>query len=148
MTPAMVAFAEKLSSRTTLVSCRRSARSLPPRAGSTLSREQAEIKEAVERLQDRGIHVSLFIDPETAQIETSKQSAPTPSKSIRGTYCNAVGPARQRRARQSPAAARLAQRLGLEVHGGHGLDYDNVFPIARSRKSSSSTSATVSSPAP
>jgi pyridoxine 5-phosphate synthase len=48
-----------------------------------------------------------------------------------GAYCDAVGAKRERELRKIVAGAQLAERLGLEVHGGHGLDYENVRPIAR-----------------
>jgi pyridoxine 5-phosphate synthase len=50
-----------------------------------------------------------------------------------GTYCTAAaegGPARDRELQRLVAAARQGAKAGLEVHAGHGLDYDNVVPVA------------------
>ena len=92
---------------------------------------QAKIKEAVERLQGRGIHVSLFIDPDQAQIEAAKEVGAHAIEIHTGSYCNVGGPARAKELDTIAGAARLARGLGLEVHGGHGLNYENVLPIAR-----------------
>jgi pyridoxine 5-phosphate synthase len=48
-----------------------------------------------------------------------------------GAYCNALGMERDKQLQVIHEAAKLAQSLGLEVHGGHGLNYDNVLAIAQ-----------------
>ena len=58
------------------------------------------------------------------------KSAPTASRFTLAAYCNAAGAAREKELQAVIAAARLARSLGLEVHGGHGLNYQNVSPIA------------------
>jgi pyridoxine 5-phosphate synthase len=90
----------------------------------------SKIKEAVARLQDRGIHVSLFIDPDAVQIEAARQTGAHGIEIHTGTYCNTAGAEREKQRQAIADAATLASRLGLEVHGGHGLDYENVSPIA------------------
>ena len=91
----------------------------------------SDVKEAVERLQGRGIHVSLFIDPEPAQIETAKEASAHAIEIHTGSYCNASGRERDEELGAIVSAVTLARKLGLEVHGGHGLNYDNVQPVAR-----------------
>ncbi|MGE5219420.1 MAG: pyridoxine 5'-phosphate synthase, partial [Chloroflexota bacterium] len=91
---------------------------------------QSAIKEAVARLQNRGIHVSLFIDPAPRQIEAARAAGARGIEIHTGAYCNASGAARERERQAVADSASLAHRLGLEVHGGHGLDYQNVVPIA------------------
>jgi pyridoxine 5-phosphate synthase len=103
---------------------------LTTEGGLDVISQQARIKEAVERLQGSGITVSLFIDPDPGQIEAAKVSGAHGIEIHTGTYCNASGTAREKELEVVKAAARLAQDLGLEVHGGHGLNYDNVIPIA------------------
>jgi pyridoxine 5-phosphate synthase len=92
---------------------------------------RAKIKDAVERLQDRGIQVSLFIDPDKAQIGAARESGAQAIEIHTGTYCNAKDQARERELQTIISGASLAQRLGLEVHGGHGLDYENVLAVAK-----------------
>ena len=89
------------------------------------------IREAVQRLQGIGLRVSLFIDPQPAQIEASREAGAHGIEIHTGAYCNAVGIERDKQLQAIVEAAKLAQGLGLEVHGGHGLNYDNVLPIGK-----------------
>jgi pyridoxine 5-phosphate synthase len=75
--------------------------------------------------------VSLFVDPETAQIEASHDAGADAVEIHTGAYCNALGMERDKQLQVIHEAAKLAQSLGLEVHGGHGLNYDNVLAIAQ-----------------
>jgi pyridoxine 5-phosphate synthase len=75
--------------------------------------------------------VSLFVDPEPAQIEASREAGAHAIEIHTGAYCNAVGIERDKQLQAIAEAAKLAQSLGLEVHGGHGLNYDNVLPIGK-----------------
>ena len=129
VTPAMVAFAEKLRpDDACFVPEKRE--ELTTEGGLDVVTHKQKILEAVKRLQDRGIHVSLFIDPENNQIETSKEIGAHGIEIHTGTYCNAAETESKKERAIVAAAAALAHRLGLEVHGGHGLNYENVLPIA------------------
>lgn len=129
VTPAMIALAEKLRpDDACFVPEKRE--ELTTEGGLDVAANKQKILEAVRRLQECGIRVSLFIDPEKSQIETSKAVGAHAVEIHTGTYCNAVATQRQRERDVVATAAALAQSLGLEVHGGHGLDYDNVLPIA------------------
>ena len=129
VTPGMVAFAEKLRpDDACFVPEKRE--ELTTEGGLDVVAHKAKVKDAVARLQGRGIHVSLFIDPERSQIEASKEVGAHAVEIHTGTYCNAAGEERERERQVIVAAAQLAKSLGLEVHGGHGLNYANVLPIA------------------
>lgn len=91
---------------------------------------KTKVQEAVQRLQQRAIRVSLFVDPEESQIEASREAGAHGVELHTGSYCNASGD-RTEELKKIAAAASFARRLGLEVHGGHGLNYENVLPIAR-----------------
>jgi len=85
----------------------------------------------VARLADAGIRVSLFIAPEERQLEAAARLGAPVVELHTGPYAHAVTPedvaaelARLTRAAQAGAA------LGLEMHAGHGLTYDNVTPVA------------------
>ena len=69
--------------------------------------------------------------PMQAQIETAKEVGADAIEIHTGAYCNVAMAARQRELAAIADAAALARRLGLEVHAGHGLDYENVLPIAK-----------------
>jgi len=103
---------------------------LTTEGGLDVVAHRARIKEAVKRFQAHGIRVSLFIDPERSQIEVSREAGAHGVEIHTGRYCDASGD-KTRELEQVAAAAALAHRLGLEVHGGHGLNYQNVLPIAR-----------------
>ena len=129
VTPAMVAYAEKARpDDACFVPEKRE--ELTTEGGLDVVAHKAKVAEAVKRLQGNGIHVSLFIDPEKAQIETAREVGAHGIEIHTGTYCNAAGAAREKELQAVIAAARLARSLGLEVHGGHGLSYQNVSPIA------------------
>ncbi len=130
VTPAMVAFAEKIRpDDACFVPEKR--QELTTEGGLDLVAQNAKVADAVERLQSQGIKVSLFIDPDTAQIETAKEIGAHGIELHTGTYCNRAGAARENALDSISAGAQLALGLGLEVHGGHGLSLDNVLAIAR-----------------
>lgn len=129
VTPAMIALAEKLRPNDAcFVPEKRE--ELTTEGGLDVLANKQKILEAVKRLQDRAIHVSLFIDPRKNQIETSKAVGADAVEIHTGAYCNAAGTEREKERDAVAAAASLAHSLGLEVHGGHGLNYENVSPIA------------------
>ena len=128
VTPAMILLAEKLRPNDAcFVPEKRE--ELTTEGGLDVLANKQKILEAVKRLQDQGIHVSLFIDPRKNQIETSKAVGAHTVEIHTGTYCNAAGTEREKERNAVAAAASLAHGLGLEVHGGHGLNYENVSPI-------------------
>ena len=129
VTPAMVAFAEKLRpDDACFVPEKRE--ELTTEGGLDVVSQQARVKEVAARLQESGIRVSLFIDPEKRQIEASKEVAAHAVEIHTGAYCNAAGSEREQRRRSVAAAAQFAHSLKLEVHAGHGLNYENVVAIA------------------
>ena len=129
VTPVMVEFAARLRpDDACFVPEKRE--ELTTEGGLDVVAHRAKIKDAVAILQERGIQVSLFIDPDTAQIEAARESGAHGIEIHTGTYCNAQSGARGAELQSIIRGASLAHRLGLEVHGGHGLDYENVLPIA------------------
>ncbi len=74
--------------------------------------------------------MALFIDPEQPQIEAARQAGAAVIELHTGAYADAVGAAQARELERLRRAAQLAARLGLEVHAGHGLNYQNVAPVA------------------
>lgn len=129
-TPAMVVFAEKMRpDDACFVPEKRE--ELTTEGGLDVVAQKAKVAQAVKRLQDQGIQVSLFVDPDKAQIESASDVGAHGIEIHTGTYCNTVGAAREKELQAVMAGAQLARSLGLEVHGGHGLNLDNVLPIAR-----------------
>jgi pyridoxine 5-phosphate synthase len=92
--------------------------------------EQAVAK-VVRRLKAVGIHVSLFIDPDPAQIQVSKLIGAEAVEIQTARYSEAATPAdRDRELAELREAARYAREQGLHVHAGHGLNYTNVQAVA------------------
>ncbi|MEP6884936.1 MAG: pyridoxine 5'-phosphate synthase [Gammaproteobacteria bacterium] len=92
--------------------------------------QAARIADAVKTLGAAGIRVSLFIDPDPEQIEAAQRIAAPVIELHTGKYADSTGAARAREFERLCAAAKFADRLGLVVNAGHGLDYHNVEPIA------------------
>ena len=90
------------------------------------------IRKACKQLADAGVRVSLFIDPDLKQLEAAIEVG-TPAIEIHtGSYADAVNDEeRDAELMRIQEMARQAHMSGLEVHGGHGLNLDNVAPIAR-----------------
>jgi pyridoxine 5-phosphate synthase len=92
--------------------------------------ERARVARAVERLSRAGGAVSLFVDPEPAQLEAAAGSGAPFVELHTGAYANASGAARAAELERLAAAAGFARGLGLRVNAGHGLDYANVGAVA------------------
>jgi pyridoxine 5-phosphate synthase len=130
VTPAMVAFAERLRpADACFVPEKRE--ELTTEGGLDAVAHEAKVTEAVRTLQSCGVHVSLFIDPVKEQIECAKRTGAHAIEIHTGTYCNACPSTRENERAPIVNAASLAANLGLEVHAGHGLDYENVLPVAQ-----------------
>jgi len=130
VTPAMVAFAKRLRpADACFVPEKRE--ELTTEGGLDVVAHEAKVTEAVRSLRTCGTHVSLFIDPVKAQIECAKRTGAHAIEIHTGEYCNAQASTRENERATIANGASLAASLGLEVHAGHGLDYQNVLPIAQ-----------------
>jgi pyridoxine 5-phosphate synthase len=91
----------------------------------------AQLRPAIRTLRDGGLHVSLFVDPDLDQVKEAYKIDAQAVEINTAAYAEAQD-ARGREAalRKVVDAARHARKLGLAVHAGHGLDYENVALIA------------------
>jgi pyridoxine 5-phosphate synthase len=103
---------------------------LTTEGGLDVAGQKGRIAAAVARLRERGIRVSLFVDPDVAQLEASVAAGAPVVELHTGAYADATGGAAARELERVRAAAVRAAALGLTVHAGHGLNYQNVAPIA------------------
>ncbi len=89
---------------------------------------------AIARLNEAGVRVSLFVEPEIHVMEAARALAAPVVELHTGTYCEAVieGDAARIRAELArlARAAEHGSALGLEIHAGHGLTLDSVGPVA------------------
>ena len=102
--------------------------------GLDVMRGHDAIAPVVASLRGAGIRVSLFIEPSSAQIEMAEGVGAQVVELHTGAYCEAVKAGETAHAyrllAQLKEAALDASRRGLEVHAGHGIDYDSVLPVA------------------
>lgn len=82
------------------------------------------VREAVKRLKQQGIKVSLFIDPISADIEESARSGADMIELHTGAFANAIDPTEEHE--RLYQAAVLGHKLGLQVNAGHGINYRNL----------------------
>src|SRR3546814_921202 len=88
----------------------------------------------VAALAGAGVRVSLFIEPDSRQIDAALRLGAPVIELHTGRYADIDGAARADELRRLSDAAALAAKNGIEVHAGHGLTYDNVAPIAAIRQ--------------
>ncbi|WP_415903649.1 pyridoxine 5'-phosphate synthase [Neptuniibacter sp. QD29_5] len=104
---------------------------LTTEGGLDVAGQEERVKEACDRLAAAGIEVSLFIDPEPAQIDATIRCGAPVIELHTGSYAEAESSAEQadelKRIRE---AATYAYQKGLIVNAGHGLHYHNVEQIA------------------
>ena len=90
-----------------------------------------QIRPAVKTLQEAGMEVSLFVDPELEQVKEAHKLDARAIEINTAAWSEAADTrAREAALRKVTDAARLGRKLGLQVHAGHGLDYRNVAEIA------------------
>ena len=90
----------------------------------------AAVKAATTQLQNAGIRVSLFIDPEEKQIQAAKDIGATVVELHTGRYADLDGDAQVQELERIKKAAQFGVNIGLRVNAGHGLHEGNVLPIA------------------
>jgi pyridoxine 5-phosphate synthase len=130
-TPEMVEIALKTRPHATcLVPERREERTTE--GGLDAVAQQRQLAEVVPKLTTAGIRVSLFIAADPAQIEMAAKLGAPVIEIHTGSWCDSIQEGRDSRAEfaRIVEGAKLAHRLGLEVHAGHGLDYATAEAIA------------------
>lgn len=90
-----------------------------------------KIRTAVARLQDAGIKVSLFIDPDLKQIESARETGAEMIELHTGCFANATGYAVEPELQRLINAARLGHDSALQVNAGHGINYTNIKDILK-----------------
>jgi len=128
--PAILRIATRLRpTQCTLVPERR--QELTTEGGLDVVKWRRKVVPAVKRLQDAGILVSAFIEPDTDQVDAAAEAGCDAIELWTGQYAHA-----RNEKQRTVALERLVTALergwddGLEVHAGHGLTYRNIEPIA------------------
>jgi pyridoxine 5-phosphate synthase len=97
--------------------------------GLDVARHLESLRPTVARLRQAGIRVSMFIEPERAQIEASHALGAEMVELHTGAFANAQGAEQQAELRRLIEAAQFAHSLGVQVNAGHGINYENIALI-------------------
>ncbi len=103
---------------------------LTTEGGLDLRHGRDRLRNAIRSLRQEKIRVSLFIDPEPEQIRRAVDLGVPMIELHTGRYAQTRGAVRRRQLQKLHRAVRLARQEGLIVAAGHGLDYQNVRPVA------------------
>ena len=85
-----------------------------------------ELKTTIVQLQEVGIRVSLFIDPETPQVEAAAELGAEMIELHTGAFSNLTGQKQVGEISRLKTAAGLGHSLGLQINAGHGINYENL----------------------
>ncbi len=103
---------------------------LTTEGGLDVRSQQDKICDACSRLDDLGIRASLFIDPNPVQLEAAAAAGAPVVELHTGRYADACGDEQGIELQRIVSAAEYGHELGIIVHAGHGLHYENVAAVA------------------
>lgn len=99
---------------------------LTTEGGLDVVKGKKKISEAIEKLQARGVEISLFIAPNLAQVKASFEVGADAVEFHTGHWVQYKGGKKKKEWEKLKQAATMAHHLGLRVHAGHGLDYHHA----------------------
>lgn len=131
MAPEIVRIARRLTpQKVTLVPEKR--KELTTEGGLDVFSHQATLKKVIASFREKGIEVSLFIDPDQKQLEASRRIGAGIVEFHTGCYANSVSSLKKKREiGLLSKLCREAKEMGFEIAAGHGLHYQNVRAVAR-----------------
>ena len=102
--------------------------------GLDVTRQEDELTPMIARLGEAGIRVSLFIEPDPLALDAARRLGSPVVELHTGAYCEAVragaGDLAAHEWERLRTAARRGARLGIEVHMGHGLDFETAEAVS------------------
>lgn len=104
---------------------------LTTEGGLDVASQVERVRDACARLADAGIRASLFIDPDTTQLDAAVEAGAPVVEIHTGRYADTEGREQEDELERVVEAARYGDALGLVINAGHGLHYQNVAAIAR-----------------
>ncbi len=129
-TQAMVQFALKIRpNQVTFVPERR--QELTTEGGLDLNHNPKNLRSAIDLLESNHISVSLFVDPSKKSVLVSRALGVRFIELHTGTFVNSKPNQKKKTLQDLIDAAVLAHQLGLTVHAGHGINYENIFNILK-----------------
>lgn len=106
-------------------------REVTTEGGLDCAGQRGILRPVMARLHEKGIRVSLFIDPDDEQIKAAAELEAEFVELHTGAYANARGAAREAELARLMSGAFRAEALGLRVNAGHGLNYQNTPDILK-----------------
>ena len=103
---------------------------LTTEGGLDVAGQLDHVGEACEKLSAAGIRTSLFIDPDCGQLDAARRAGAPVVELHTGAYADAYGKEQQYELERVINAATYGTAIGLTVHAGHGLHYENIMPVA------------------
>ncbi|MBI5194482.1 MAG: pyridoxine 5'-phosphate synthase [Nitrospirae bacterium] len=104
---------------------------LTTEGGLDVIKQESRLKKVIKTLHENDIEVSIFIDPDTKQIESALETGAKIIEIHTGRYANAsTRSEREKELEKIVNATLYAREIGLKVSAGHGLNYKNVTAIA------------------
>jgi pyridoxine 5-phosphate synthase len=104
---------------------------LTTEGGLDVAGQLDKVARACRELGDAGIRVSLFIDPDRAQLDAAVEVGAPVVELHTGCYAETSGKKQAAELERIVDAAAYGHEKGLVINAGHGLHYRNVAPIAR-----------------
>jgi pyridoxine 5-phosphate synthase len=103
---------------------------LTTEGGLDVAGQLDKVAAACAELSGNGIRVSLFIDPDPRQLDAAVAAAAPVVELHTGAYADAAAASQDAELQRIVEAAAYGRKIGLTVHAGHGLHYENVKPVA------------------
>lgn len=103
---------------------------LTTEGGLDVTGQVDRVRDAVQQLSESGIRVSLFIDPDAAQLDAAVAVGAPVVELHTGRYADTSGDEQASELHRVVTAAQYGDELGLVINAGHGLNYNNVAEIA------------------
>jgi pyridoxine 5-phosphate synthase len=129
VTDEMMAIAKKVAPRDVCLVPEKRAE-LTTEGGLDVASQLDTVRAACDELGAAGIRVSLFIDPDSAQLDAAVAAGAPVVELHTGKYADTEGKEHAAELERIAAAARYGKERGLIINAGHGLHYQNVKPIA------------------
>lgn len=103
---------------------------LTTEGGLDVEGDLTRLREVIAKIKAKGTRVHVFVDPDPAQCSAARDAGADGVELHTGAYADSAPDLRTGALRRLHEAAVHAGSLGLRVNAGHGLDYDNVGPVA------------------
>ncbi|HPS37419.1 MAG TPA: pyridoxine 5'-phosphate synthase, partial [Candidatus Omnitrophota bacterium] len=104
---------------------------LTTEGGLDLFLRTGPLERTIDALSAKKVQVSLFIDPIEKQVQEAARLGANAIEIHTGSYANAKGSQKEKELIRIEKAALLGAKLGLRIHAGHGLNYENIFPLLK-----------------